>query len=100
MSDETNETSEQQPVDETTEDQTLETAGPVAEGAPSSSQATGEDTSSAPPADEAVEPVDEAPLEEESAAAPPAEEAAPAAEEAAAEPEPAAEQPAAEAEAP
>jgi small subunit ribosomal protein S9 len=57
MSDETNETSEQQPVDpaaETDEGQTAETAGPVADEAPSSSQAAGEDTPSAPPADEAV----------------------------------------------
>jgi small subunit ribosomal protein S9 len=54
MSDETNETSEQQqPVDETAEGQTAETAGPVADGAPSSSQAAGEDAPSAPPADEA-----------------------------------------------
>jgi small subunit ribosomal protein S9 len=56
MSDETNETSEQeQPQDETTEGQAAETAGPVADGAPSSSQAAGEDAPSAPPADEAVE---------------------------------------------
>jgi small subunit ribosomal protein S9 len=61
MSDETNETSEQ-PKDETTEGQPAETegqdaptAGPVADGAPSSSQAAGEDTPSAPPADESVE---------------------------------------------
>lgn len=53
MSDETNETSEQQPVDEATEGQDAATAGPVADGAPSSSQAAGEDTPSAPPADEA-----------------------------------------------
>ena len=38
---------------ETTEGQTAEAAGPVADGAPSSSQAAGEDTPSAPPADEA-----------------------------------------------
>ncbi|HVV90198.1 MAG TPA: 30S ribosomal protein S9 [Solirubrobacterales bacterium] len=50
MSDETNETSEQQqPVEE----QAAETAGPVADGAPSSSQAAGEDAPSAPPADDA-----------------------------------------------
>ena len=58
MSDETNETSEQQPVEpveETTEGQEAATAGPVADEAPSSSQAAGEDTSSAPPADEAPE---------------------------------------------
>jgi small subunit ribosomal protein S9 len=52
MSDETNETSEQ-PVDETTEGQEPEAAGPVADEAPSSSQAAGEDTPSAPPADDA-----------------------------------------------
>jgi small subunit ribosomal protein S9 len=52
MSDETNETSEQ-PTNETDEGQTAETAGPVADGAPSSSQAAGEDAPSAPPADEA-----------------------------------------------
>jgi small subunit ribosomal protein S9 len=55
MSDETNETSEQQPVDETAEGQTAEAAGPVADEAPSSSQAAGEDTSSAPPADDTGE---------------------------------------------
>jgi small subunit ribosomal protein S9 len=86
MSDETNETSEQQPVDpaaETDEGQTAETAGPVADGAPSSSQAAGEDTPSAPPADETVEtpaasaeesPAEEQPATEEA----PAEDAAPA----------------------
>jgi small subunit ribosomal protein S9 len=52
MSDETNETSEQQPV-ETNEGQTEVPAGPVADEAPSSSQAAGEDAPSAPPADEA-----------------------------------------------
>jgi len=60
MSDETNETSEQQPVDETTEGQTAETAGPVAEEASSSSQAAGEDAPSAPPAEEAVSAAPEA----------------------------------------
>jgi small subunit ribosomal protein S9 len=99
MSDETNETSEQpqdaeQPQDEKTEGQDAPTAGPVADGAPSSSQAAGEDTPSAPPADEAVE----APTAS-------AEEPAPAEEEPATEGEaPAEEQPAAaiseEAEAP
>ena len=59
MSDETNETSEQQPVDESAEGQTAETAGPVADEAPSSSQAAGEDTSSAPPADDAGQAADE-----------------------------------------
>ena len=65
MSDETNETSEQ-PKDEsteaqgeTTEGQDAPTAGPVADEAPSSSQAAGEDTPSAPPADEAVTAADE-----------------------------------------
>ncbi len=58
MSDETNE----QPVDETTEGQEAATAGPVADGAPSSSQAAGEDTRSAPPAGEA--PETDAPVEE------------------------------------
>jgi small subunit ribosomal protein S9 len=54
MSDETNETSEQQqPVDETAEGQSAPTAGPVPDEAPSSSRAAGEDTSSAPPAEEA-----------------------------------------------
>ncbi len=88
MSDETNETSEQSP-EETTEGQEAATAGPVADGAPSSSQAAGEDTPSAPPADEAVAPVAESPAEEEAPAA-----------EAPAEEAPAAEEPAAEAEAP
>jgi small subunit ribosomal protein S9 len=54
MSDETNETSEQ-PQDETNEGQTAPTAGPAADEASSSSQAAGEDTSSASPADEVVE---------------------------------------------
>ncbi len=49
MSDETNEKTEE------TQDQTAATAGPVADEAPSSSQAAGEDTPSAPPADEAAE---------------------------------------------
>jgi small subunit ribosomal protein S9 len=93
MSDETNETSEQQSAEETTEGQTAPTAGPVADEAPSSSQAAGEDTSSPPPADDAEQEPAVASTEEEPAAdAPaaeeaPAEEAAPAAEEAAA-PEP------------
>jgi small subunit ribosomal protein S9 len=119
MSDETNETSEQQPVDETTEGQTEATAGPVADEAPSSSQAAGEDAPSAPPADEAgetptastEEPGEDAAALAEDAATEDetsAEEAAPAAEESLAteaapvtEGEaPAEEQPAAEAEAP
>ncbi len=54
MSDETNETSEQQPVDETAEGQDAPTADPVAEEA-SSSQAAAEDTPSAPPAADAGE---------------------------------------------
>jgi small subunit ribosomal protein S9 len=53
MPDETNETSEQQPVDETTEGQGAEAAGPVADEASSSSQAAGEGAPSAPPAGEA-----------------------------------------------
>jgi small subunit ribosomal protein S9 len=68
MSDETNETSEQQPVDENAEGQEAATAGPVADGAPSSSQAAGEDTPSAPPADEASETGDPAPVAEENGA--------------------------------
>ncbi|MGH2937459.1 MAG: 30S ribosomal protein S9 [Solirubrobacterales bacterium] len=107
MSDETNETSEQ-PQDETTEGQAAPTAGPAADEAPSSSQAAGEDTSSASPADEAVEAptasteepgedaaaalAEDAATEDETSA----EEAAPATEGEA----PAEEQPAAEAEAP
>ena len=49
MSDETNDKTE-------TQDETAPTAGPVADEAPSSSQAAGEDTSSAPPAEEAPAP--------------------------------------------
>lgn len=74
MSDETNETSEQQqpvdPTEGTTEGQTPEAAGPVPDEASPSSQAAGEDAPSAPPADEvpqadAEEPVaDEEPAEE------------------------------------
>jgi small subunit ribosomal protein S9 len=78
MSDETNETSEQQPVEETTEGQTESTAGPVADGAPSSSQAAGEDTPSAPHADErpqaSGEPSDADSTEEEADAPEAAEE--------------------------
>jgi small subunit ribosomal protein S9 len=82
MSDETNETSEQ-PKDEATEGQDAATAGPVADGAPSSSQAAGEDTPSAPPADGTVETpaasAEESPAEEQPAAEEaPAEDAAPA----------------------
>ena len=96
MSDETNETSEQQPVDETTEGQDAATAGPVADEAPSSSQAAGEDTPSAPPADEAEQAApegsDAGSTEEdaEAGASEAPEEAAPQAEEAAPErvPEP------------
>jgi small subunit ribosomal protein S17 len=62
MSDETNEKTE------TTQDEAVEAAGPVADEAPSSSQTAGEDTSSAPPADDAAEA-------DASAAAPAAEEA-------------------------
>jgi len=109
MSDETNETSEQQqPVEETAEGQTAETAGPVADGAPSSSQAGGEDTPSAPSAGEAAPAdagtVDADSTESEAGASEAAEDGAPAAEEAAPEPAaPAAEEqpaPAAEREAP
>jgi small subunit ribosomal protein S9 len=99
MSDETNETSEQQPVDETagsetTEGQDAATAGPVADGAPSSSQAAGEDTPSAPPADETPQAATEgsdagstgedekADAAEQPVAEAPAEDVAPAAEEA------------------
>jgi small subunit ribosomal protein S17 len=64
MSDETNDKTEE------TQDETAATAAPVAEEAPSSSQAAGEDTSSAPPADDAVEADTPAPA--------PAAEAAPA----------------------
>jgi small subunit ribosomal protein S9 len=96
MSDETNETSEQQPVDETAEGQTAETAGPAADEAPSSSQAAGEDTSSASPADETVETpaasAEESPAEEQEPAAE-EEPAAPAEEEAAPAEEPVAEAP-------
>jgi small subunit ribosomal protein S17 len=49
MSDEANEKTEE------TQDEAAATAGPVADEAPSSSQAAGEDTSSAPPADDAPE---------------------------------------------
>jgi small subunit ribosomal protein S9 len=92
MSDETNETSEQQPVDETTEGQGPETAGPVADEAPSSSQAADEDTPSAPPADETPQAADEGSdaeptAEVEQADTPEAAEDTPAAEEAPAAPE-------------
>jgi len=69
MSDETNETSEQQqpvePTEETTEGQTPEAAGPVPDEASSSSQAAGEDAPSAPPADEAPQADAEEPVAEE-----------------------------------
>jgi small subunit ribosomal protein S9 len=93
MSDETNETS----VDETAEGQTAEAAGPVADEAPSSSQAAGEDTPSAPPADEAVTAEAEGSDAESTDEEPPAD-ASDAAEEAPAEEEQPA--PAAEREAP
>jgi small subunit ribosomal protein S17 len=54
MSDASNEKTEE------TQDETAATAGPVADEAPSSSQAAGEDTPSAPPADEAPAPSAEA----------------------------------------
>jgi small subunit ribosomal protein S9 len=111
MSDETNETSEQpqdeQPQAETTEGQDAATAGPVADGAPSSSQAAGEDTPSAPPADEAPQAAAEGSDAEstdedaEAGASDAVEETAPAAELPPAEEAPAAaEEPVAEAEAP
>ncbi|MBS1863813.1 MAG: 30S ribosomal protein S9 [Actinobacteria bacterium] len=81
MSDETNETSEQSP-EETTEGQTAETAGPVADEVPSSSQAAGEDTPSAPPADDGEQAPAVASTEEE-----PGADASDAGEEAAPEPE-------------
>jgi small subunit ribosomal protein S9 len=69
MSDETNETSEQQQSpEETTEGQDAPTAGPVADEAPSSSQAAGEDTPSAPPADDAEQVPAAASTDEEPAA--------------------------------
>jgi small subunit ribosomal protein S9 len=90
MSDETNETSEQQqPQDD--EGQAQPTAGPVADEASSSSQAAGEDAPSAPPADEAPEADAEAQAEDATTAL---------AEDAATEDDTAAEQPAADAEAP
>jgi small subunit ribosomal protein S17 len=67
MSDEANEKTEE------TQDEAAATAGPVADEAPSSSQAAGEDTSSAPPADEAPEAdssADSAPKAEEAPAEP------------------------------
>jgi len=89
--DENKETSEDAAPDDSGTDPT--TAGPVAEGDSSSSQAAGEEPTSTPPADEASEeePVeDDAPVED-TADAPLAEEE-PAAEEAPAEEEPAAEE--------
>ncbi len=75
MSDETNETSEQQPVDEATEGQDAATAGPVADEAVEAPAASTEEE----------EPAEEAPAEEERAPAGEAEE--PAAEEAPAPPQ-------------
>jgi small subunit ribosomal protein S9 len=111
MSDETNETSEQ-PKDETTEGQTGETAGPVADEAAETADpapVAEENGADAQPVDEAAAegsegetPADEPQREEEPAAeAPATEEPAEPAEEPATEGDaPAEEQPAAEAEAP
>jgi small subunit ribosomal protein S17 len=76
-------------TDETAKDEGAEAAGPVAEEDSSSSQAAGEEPTSAPPAEEASESKDDAP-EAESSDAPAAEQEAPAAAEAkpAAEPDP------------
>jgi small subunit ribosomal protein S17 len=67
-------------TDETPKDEGAEAAGPVAEQDSSSSQAAGEEPSSAPPADEAAESKDETPEAEPAAEAkqekPAAEEAA------------------------
>jgi len=80
MSDETNETSEQQqpvdPTEGTTEGQTPEAAGPVPDEASPSSQAAGEDAPSAPPADEAPQADAEEPVAEEEPAEKPQAEAA------------------------
>jgi small subunit ribosomal protein S9 len=83
MSDETNETSEQQPVDETTEGQTAEAAAPAAEEPTAEAPATEEPADAPAPAEEAAAPA-AAETSEEPAAEAPAEdapaEAAPAAE--------------------
>jgi len=85
MSDETNETSEQQPVDETTEGQTPEAAAPAEEPTAEAPATEAEETAAEAPAaaEEAAAPVAEE-TSEEPAEAPaeeaPAEEAAPAAE--------------------
>jgi small subunit ribosomal protein S9 len=92
MSDETNETSEQQPVDETAEGQTAPTAGPEDEAveAPTASAEETPAEEPAAPAEESAEPAAEAEA--------PAEEPAAPAEEPVAETDAAAEEPAAETE--
>ena len=76
-------------VDETTQDEAAETAGPVAEGDPSSSQAAGDVPPSTPPAEETPEAEAKDESAEDSAPAPEAEQAEPAAAEAEpAEPDP------------
>jgi small subunit ribosomal protein S17 len=83
------ETKKDDAVDETSQDEAAEAAGPVAEEDSSSSQAVGEEPTSTPPAEEADESKDEAPEAESSDASeaeqdePAATEAEPAAEEAA-----------------
>jgi small subunit ribosomal protein S17 len=84
-------------TDETPQDESAEAAGPVAEEDSSSSQAAGEEPTSAPPADEAAESKDDAPEEPSEAeqaeasepeqAEPVAAEAKPAAEESEPDPE-------------
>jgi small subunit ribosomal protein S17 len=71
----TDETKKDDATDETPQDEAAEAAGPVAEDDSSSSQAAGEEPSSAPPADEASESKDDAP--EESSPVPAAEQAEP-----------------------
>jgi small subunit ribosomal protein S9 len=102
MSDETNETSEQQPVDESTEEQAAPTTDAAADEAVEAPTASAEETPAEEPAAEAEAPAEESPAAEQPAAEEaPAEDAAPAAQEAPAEDAaPAAEEPAAEAEAP
>jgi len=66
-------------VDETTQDEAAEAAGPVAEGDPSSSQAAGDVPPSTPPAEETPEAEAKDEPAEDSAPAPEAEQAEPAA---------------------
>jgi small subunit ribosomal protein S17 len=77
----TDETKKDDAVDETTQDEATQAAGPVAEDGESSSQAAGDSPSSTPPAAEAESSPDDAP-EAESSDAPAAEQAEPAAAEA------------------